>query len=146
MDLWRIAPGDTVHCNVDGRVFAAQAVAREGGMLTIAPPDGVTAYRVSARDVTGFEPSRTARTANDRRRDALAVQIERAGGLATVPDLARRLGMNTARMHDVAKQPGFPRPVARVCHGRIALYVVADVEAWDARRSGVTGGQPPAGV
>ena len=134
MDLWRIAPGDTVHCNVGGRVFAAQAVAREGGMLTIAPPDGVTAYRVSARDVTGFEPARAVRAVNDRRREALAAQIERAGGLATLADLARRLGTNTARMHELAKHPAFPRPVAHVAHGRLALYAVADVDAWDARR------------
>ena len=134
MDLWLIAPGDTVHCNVGGRVFAAQAVSREGGMLTIAPPDGVTAYRVSARDVTGHEPARTSRRANDRRRVALAAQIEHAGGLATIPDLARRLEVNTARMHELARQPDFPRPVAHVSNGRVAVYAVVDVEAWEALR------------
>ena len=139
MDLWSIAPGDTVHCNVNGRVFAAQAVAREGGMLTIAPPDGITAYRVSARDVTGHEPARAAQRVNDRRRRALREQIERSGGLATVADLARRLGLNTARMHDLARQPGFPRPVAHVSHGRTALYAVADVDAWDALRPSSSG-------
>ncbi len=134
MDLWTIAPGDTVHCRVNGRVFTAQAVAREGGMLTIAPPDGETAYRVSARDVIGHEPARAVTAMADRRRGALAGHIERAGGLATVADLARRLGVNTARMHELARQPGFPRPVAHVSRGRTALYAVADVDAWAALR------------
>ena len=134
MDLWLIAPGDTVHCRVNGRVFTAQAVAREAGMLTIAPPDGVTAYRVSARDVIGHVPARPTPTALDRRRGALADQIERAGGLATVRDLARRLGMNTARMHELARQPDFPRPVTHVAGGKTPLYAVAEVDAWAAIR------------
>jgi hypothetical protein len=134
MDLWTIAPGDTVHCRVNGRVFTAQAVAREGGMLTIAPPDGVTAYRVTAREVIGHEPARTVSAIADRRRGALATQIDRAGGLATVADLARRLGVNTARMHELSRQPGFPRPVAHVSRGRTAVYAVAEVDAWAAVR------------
>lgn len=52
--LSRVRPGDTVTCNVRGRIFAARVrdVDIEAGKVVLDPPPGVGYYVVTWRQVT----------------------------------------------------------------------------------------------
>jgi predicted DNA-binding transcriptional regulator AlpA len=69
-------------------------------------------------------------------RKALALSLEISGGLATVPDLAKRWHLSRQRVYALSRQHTFPKPVATVGGGKIALYLLAECDAWnDARAS-----------
>jgi hypothetical protein len=59
--------------------------------------------------------------------------INEVGGLASLMDLAREWGISKARVHEIAKRPDFPAPVAEVAAGTsraIALYSRAQAQAY----------------
>lgn len=52
--------------------------------------------------------------------------------LVTGAEIGRRLSLSTQRVHQLAAQPGFPRPLGRV--GNYVVWRWADVELWNDRR------------
>lgn len=62
--------------------------------------------------------------------DALQKQIEQAGGLTTLTRYAQRHDVSKQRLHALAKHPDFPAPV--FTEGRIALYLVAEIDSFRA--------------
>ena len=64
--------------------------------------------------------------------------IERVGGVATVVDLALRWDISRQRVHELTQHPSFPKPVAMIGGGRVALYSIAEADDWRAtpRRPG----------
>jgi hypothetical protein len=49
-------------------------------------------------------------------------------------DLAARWGYTRQGVHQLAARPGFPAPVATVNGGRIRVWLLADVEAFEQER------------
>ena len=49
-------------------------------------------------------------------------------------DLAARWGYTRQGVHQLAGRPGFPEPVAAVNGGRIRVWLLADVEAFERGR------------
>ena len=49
-------------------------------------------------------------------------------------DLAARWGYTRQGVHQLAGRPGFPAPIATVNGGRIRVWLLADVEAFEQRR------------
>ena len=49
-------------------------------------------------------------------------------------DLAARWGYTRQGVHQLAARPGFPEPVAAVNGGRIRVWLLADVEAFERGR------------
>jgi hypothetical protein len=60
----------------------------------------------------------------------LRAAIDRAGGLATLGDLARRWNVSRVRAHEIAQHPDFPEPVATISDGTTALYAIAEADKW----------------
>ena len=54
--------------------------------------------------------------------------------LLGVTDLAARWGYTRQGIHQLAARPGFPMPVAVVNGGRIRVWLLADVEAFEQER------------
>ena len=49
-------------------------------------------------------------------------------------DLATRWGYTRQGVHQLAARPGFPAPAAAVNGGRIRVWLLADIEAFEQRR------------
>ena len=51
--------------------------------------------------------------------------------LFAIVDLAQRWHYTKAGVHKLAQQENFPLPIAVVCHGRIKLYALLDVQEYE---------------
>jgi hypothetical protein len=55
-------------------------------------------------------------------------RIKRLGGLASQADLARRYGITRQRVHQLAREPGFPEPAGHV--SRQPVWFAAAADQW----------------
>lgn len=64
--------------------------------------------------------------------------IAQAGGLVSLPDIARRMGVSRTRARQFVEMPGFPLPVASIGEGTrqapVRVWLWREVQAWKARR------------
>ena len=67
----------------------------------------------------------------------LAADIEAAGGLVTVTDIARRYEVSKARAAQLVVAPSFPKPLKHRI-GRSQVWIAHEVDVWRAtpRRAG----------
>jgi hypothetical protein len=65
-------------------------------------------------------------------KDQLRAEIEKAGGLTTLSRYARERHVSKQRLQTLSKHPHFPAPF--FVEGRIALYLVAELDTFRATR------------